>query len=176
MIKILELLEKSYPRPCTAGGLMKRVGLNNIDGEFSQIIRYLKETHKIIFVLVPENRMGIPTGRDKLFKWLIEIDEITINPAGIDFLAGIKKLEADENRNKLSLNSTIVLTQIAIVGIIFALYDKLNLNLSTGTSIPWLLSVFFWIILIAFFGLLLFKILNIIFNKESWRGILFVEK
>lgn len=150
MIKILELLEKSYPRPCTAGGLMKRVRLSNIDGEFSQIIRYLRETNKIIVVLVPENRMGIPTGRAELHKWLQKIDEITINPVGIDFLTGIKKLEIDERRTKAITKATIVL---ALVGFMQAVVFFKQFSEGINDSISWLMLCVMGVVLLIIFSL-----------------------
>jgi hypothetical protein len=172
IIKILKLLEEAYTNSITAETLMKKTRLRDIDGQFSQIIKYLKDTNKIIVVLVPENRMGLPTGRDKLHRWLQRVDEITITPAGIDFLTELKRLETDKTRNELLADTTIVLTQVAIIGIVLALYEKLKLPTSS-IEIPWLLSAIGWAILISFVLLLFYKIINIIFSKESWKGILF---
>lgn len=177
IIKILELLESSYTHPLTAEELMKRTRLKDIDGEFSQIIKYLKETNKVIVVLVPENSMGLATKRDKLHKWLQKVDEITITPPGIDFLAEIKRIEIDKKRNELISDTTIVLTQIAILGIVLTIYDRsksvLNIN---SLEIPWLLSAIIWIVIITFSMLLMYKIINIIFSKESWKGIFFLRE
>ncbi|GEM_PF-3675593 len=174
IIKILELLEEAYTNPLKAEVLMKKTKLKDIDGEFSQIIKYLKETNKIIVVLVPENRMGLATRRDELPKWLQKIDEITITPQGIDFLREIKRIETDKKRNELISDTTIVLTQIAILGIVFTIYEKWDLSTALkDVEIPLLFSVIFWIIIIPFSLLLMYKILNIVFSKESWRGIFF---
>ena len=48
MFKILKLLEEVYPNPIKVEELMKKAKLKNIDGEISKIIKYLKETNKII--------------------------------------------------------------------------------------------------------------------------------
>ena len=170
MMKILELLEETYPNPCTADILMREIELRDIDGEFFQIIKYLKDTHKIIIVLVPENRMGLPTGREKLQK----IDEITINPDGINFLDEMKRLETDKNRNFLLLDTAIVLTQIAIIGIVLTILEKFDISLSKPSiNVPWLLSLIIWFVFLAFVYLLVLKIINLIFSKESWKGLLF---
>jgi len=170
IIKILDLLEKAYTRPLTAETLMKKVKLKNIDGEFSQIIKYLKDAKKIMVELVPEKRMNLQTKRDRLHKWLQKIDKISISPAGIDYLTEIKQLEIAKKRNYLISDTTIVLTQIAILGIALTIYDRLK---SAVFEIPWLLSAILWVCLISFSLLLLYKIMNIIFSKESWKGILF---
>lgn len=172
LIKLLELLEGTYPRHCKAEKLKRRLGLKSLDGKLSRILRYLKDTEKINIVF-PESRIS-QTGRYKLDLWLMSVDEITITPEGIDFLTELKRLETDQNRSNLLLDSSIVLMQIAVIGIALAIYEKFDLNLSNpSVNIPWLLSVIIWIVFISFSMLLLFKILNIIFSKESWRGIFF---
>lgn len=174
MIKILEELEESYSDKIVIEDLMKKVRVSDIDGELSKIIRYLKETEKIIVVLQPETLIGSKTTRDKLSKWLQKIDEITITPDGIDFLTKLKRLETDRKRNYLALDTTIVLTQIAVIGIILTLSDKFGANLlNPAINVPWILSFILSIIFLTFSLLLFYKIINIIFSKESWKGILF---
>ena len=126
MIKILELLEKAYTFPVTAEILMKKTGLYDIDGKFSQIIKYLNDTNKIIVVLVPENRMGLPTGRDKLHKWLQKVDEITITPKGINFLNAIKLIEVNERRNRLIVLATIVIALASLLSFFIGLIGVLS--------------------------------------------------
>ena len=171
IIKILKSLEEAYTKPVTVERLMKKVRLRDIDGPFSQVIRYLYSTNKIIIVLIPESSIGGSTVRDKLHKWLQKVDEVTITPAGIDFLTELKRLETDKERNDLLADTTIVLTQIAILGIILTIYEKFQFK--AITHIPWLFSVMFWVIVVSFSLLLFYKIINIIFSKESWKGILF---
>ena len=77
----------------------------------------------------------------------------------------------DKSRNYLLLDTTIVLTQVAIIGIALTIYEKFNLNLSNPSiEIPWLLSVVIMIIFFVFSMLMIFKVCNILFSKDSWRG------
>lgn len=149
MIKILELLENAYPKPCVAEVLMKKTGLSDIDGEFSQIIKYLKDTNKIIVVFIPENRMGYPTGRDKLYKWLQKIDEITINPAGIDFLTKLKSLEINDERNKAIAKATVVL---ALVGFMQAVLYFMQFSKEVNNILSWLALTVMGVMVIIIFN------------------------
>ncbi len=168
MIKTLELLEEAYPSHNKAKELLKKLKIKKIEGEFEKIIRYLKATNKII-VHMPESKIH-PTARDKL----LEDDEITINPNGIDFMDKIKRSEIEKERNYLLLDTTITLTLVAVLGIALTILEKFNLNISNSEiNIPLLLSAIIWIVLITFILLLFYKIINIIFSKESWKGILF---
>lgn len=172
LIKILELLEETYHQHYKAERLKRKLGLKSLDGKFSQALRYLKETGKIDIVF-PESRVA-PTGRYNLALWLMSIDEITITPEGVDFLTELKRLETDKKRNYLLLDSSIVLMQIAVIGIALTIYERFNLNLSDPSiNISWLSSVMIWVVFVSFSMLLLFKILNVIFSKESWKGIFF---
>ena|SRR3989344_3852588 len=165
MIKMLEILEEKYPKQIVADELMQKLRLKDIDGEFSKILTYLRATNKTI-VFLPESRVGKTQRQD-----FMKIDEITINPQGIDFLAEIKRIELDKSRNYLLLDTTIVLTQVAIIGIALTIYEKFNLNLSNPSiEIPWLLSVVIMIIFFVFSMLMIFKVCNILFSKDSWRG------
>jgi hypothetical protein len=119
MIKILELLEKSYPKPCTAKELMEKTELKDIDGEFSKIMRYLKSSNKIIHLLW-ESKTGL-SRRDTF----AELDEITIIREGIDFLTELKKVDIDDKRNKNIERATVVL---ALVGFIQAIVYFLQFN------------------------------------------------
>lgn len=109
LIKILELLEETYPRFYHAGKLMKKVGLYEIDGEFSKIIRYLTSTHKII--LVPST-----TSEDDR---LVSNDEITINPEGIDFLSELILIKTREKLNRWIVYATIVIAISTLVNLLF---------------------------------------------------------
>jgi len=175
LIKLLEQLMIAYPKFYSTEKLRKRLKMPSLEGEFTKIIQYLKATDKII-INFAENKYLTPMGYDPIQRDdLDKEDEIAITPLGIDFLMDLKKLDADENKNRLSLDLTLVLTQIAIIGIILTLYDKLNLNFSPEVKIPLLLSGLFWFILISFLMLLFYKIINIIFSRESWKGIFLME-
>lgn len=174
MIKVLEMLEEKYPNTAPVEDLMKRTKLKDVDGEISKILRYLKEKNKIE-IIFPETKMGHKTGRYNLDKWLMIIDEIKIKPDGIDYLYSLKEVKATNKRNELSLDSTIVLTQIAIIGIVITLWSKLNLGLYFVNPLPFLVSLILLFVLTAFFMLLIYKILVILFNIESWRNIFFPD-
>ena len=124
MMKVLELLEETYPSFYHAGKLMKKSGISSLDGEFSQILRYLKETEKINIVF-PESRIA-PTGRYKLASWLMQIDEITITPGGIDFLTKMKNLEINEQRNKILVWSTVAIAFFAFVSLVIGLLNYIK--------------------------------------------------
>lgn len=115
LIKILGLLEKSYPGPCNIEKLMCLTGLKNIDGQISSVIRYLKETNKIIVVFVPESNIGVQTKRFLLTKWLQKLDEVTITSDGIDFLAELRKTFVQSTQNKTMASVTTVMGVAAFI-------------------------------------------------------------
>jgi len=116
LIKILELLEGTYPAFYHAGKLTGILGVS-LDGEFSQILRYLKETGKINIVF-PESRIA-PTGRYKLASWLMQIDEITITPEGIDFLNNLRLIETREKLNIWIVAATIVIAVSTFANLLY---------------------------------------------------------
>ncbi len=136
IIKILKLLEVAYPKFYYAEKLRKEVGLHSLDGEFSQILRYLKDTGKIDIVL-PESRIA-PTGRYKLDSWLMGIDEITITPKGIDYLTKLKLIETNRKRNETTKLATIVMAIVAVISLvttIFFNYQIFNLQKESSPTI-----------------------------------------
>lgn len=166
MIKILEVLEMKFPYSIGVGELGQEIKAKRnritID-KIEPIISYLKQSGKIMVQhdSLDHHKLG-------------GAEQLTIVPAGIDYLTQLKELREEKRRNYLSLDTTIVLTQIAIIGIILSLIEKFNLNLSNPSfKIPWLLSAIFWIIFVTFSMLLFYKVIGIIFSKESWRGIFF---
>jgi len=168
MIKILELLEGAYPRFYHAEELRKKVKMPSLDGEFSQVLRYLKDTRKIDIVF-PESRMA-PTGRYKLALWLMKIDEVTITPSGIDFLFEIKSTTINEQRTKATTKATIVLASAALVQIILYIISKdftLNItSLSGAISILILLLITIYLI-----GIMASMLLSALFPEalERWN-------
>jgi len=115
LIKLLGVLEKSYPGSCSIEKLMYLTGLNNINGEIASIIKYLKETNKVVVVLVPENTIGGQTKRHLLPKWLQKLDEVTITPIGIDFLAELRKTFVQSTQNKAMASATTAMGVAAFI-------------------------------------------------------------
>ena len=121
IMRIVEILEETYPQHYKAERLRRKVGLLSLDGEFSQILRYLKETEKIDIVF-PESRIA-PTGRYELALWLMQIDEITIKPEGIDFLTKLELIQSNEKRNNILIWSTGAIAFFALVSLVIGLLN-----------------------------------------------------
>jgi len=122
MIRILELLEETYPSFYHAGKLT-RILKSSLDGEFSKIIRYLKATNKIIITLAEDEYLK-PMGYNTMQRDnLLQQDGITITPGGIDFLIEIKQLEMNEKRNMILIWSTVAIAFFAFVSLIINLLN-----------------------------------------------------
>ena len=107
--------------------------------------------------------MGGHTNRGNLGKWQ-KVDEVTITPVGIDFLNEIRRIDTDKKRNYLVTDTTIVLTQIAIIGIALTIYDKIKSYVDFSKwNIPTLFSAVILFVIVAFVLLFIYKITNIIF-------------
>lgn len=131
MINILELLLETYPESYSISRLTKKLDVS-IDGEFSKVIRYLKERSKIIV-----------EGADKLQ----QDSKITITPNGIDFLFEIKHLESEEKRNNFLLLATITIAISAILQAVNTIYGEqaafntINIAIQIGQIILMLILV-----------------------------------
>jgi len=113
LIKILEVLERAYPSFCYAEKLRKIVKMPTLNGEFFKVIKYLKDTHKIIHVLW-ESKLA-PSQRDEI----APRDEITIKPDGIDFLNKLRLIESREKMNLWVTAATIVIAVSTLANLIY---------------------------------------------------------
>ncbi|GAI81628.1 unnamed protein product [marine sediment metagenome] len=113
LIKILELLEETYPENCKVSKLVKRLGLNSSDKEFSKVIAYLASTSKIQRKSHEELIRLTPTYPN---------DEISITSDGIDFLNESNLIETREKLNRWIVTATIVIAISTLANLIlFAL-------------------------------------------------------
>jgi len=109
LIRILELLEETYPQFYHAEKLIKMLGLHSFDGEFFEVIKYLKSKGKIIVAYnIPDN-----SNREILRQG----DEVSITPDGIDFLIKLKSIEVNEKRNSWIMWATIVIALATVINV-----------------------------------------------------------
>ncbi len=114
LIKTLELLEETYPQCYHAGRLIKKLGLSSYDGEFFQIIKYLKGQGKIIV------GYDIPDNSNR--EILQQNDEVSIIPEGIDFLNELRLINTRENLNWWLVTATIIIAISTLTNVLlFAL-------------------------------------------------------
>jgi len=116
LIKILEILEETYPQFYHAGKLMKYSGLPSLDGEFSKIIRFLEESGKI-----EVRRIGQDPSQSERERYYSN-DEIEINYKGINFLNELILIETREKLNQWIVTATIIIAISAVSNfLLFAL-------------------------------------------------------
>lgn len=112
LIKILELLEGTYPAFYHAGKLTGILGLS-LDGEFSKIIRYLEKSEKI-----EVRRIGQDPSQNERERYYSN-DEIEINHTGINFLNELLLIETREKLNLWIVAATIVIAVSTLANLIY---------------------------------------------------------
>jgi len=105
LIKILELLEETYPQIYHAGKLTRILRVS-LDGEFFKIIRYLYSKR---FVIISDLEIALDC-------------EISITSDGINFLNELKLIETREKLNRWIVIATSIIAISTVVNVIlFAL-------------------------------------------------------
>lgn len=122
LIKVLKLLEETYPQLYHAGKLTRILGVS-LNGEFSKIIRYLEESEKI-----EVRRIGQDPSQNERERYYPN-DEIKIKPDGINFLEEIKLLESREKIVQQQTNFTKILALATIILGVAALLNLFNIKI-----------------------------------------------
>ncbi len=168
MIRVLESLERAYPGPYNVKKLVEKLNVS-IDGEFLKIIKYLKDTNKIIHVLVENEFMHSDYQRDVL-DWK---DEISIVPKGIDFLEEIYLSENKKKMNKTMVGATTILAFGAFLQVIFYIISKdFTLNQDNPFFGIYIVPILF-VIFLLIIGII-FILNSILFPGafESWKELI----
>jgi len=116
LIRVLELLEETYPECYHAERLIKKLNIFSYDGKFSKVIKYLKEKNKINVAFKDFD------GTYPQWRRLQQGDEVSITPDGIDFLIKIKLIELNEKRNNRLMWATIIIALATVINIIITTF------------------------------------------------------
>lgn len=165
LIKILDLLEESYPEIYTASELYDELEKYDIK-EFCKVIEYLEDSKKARVHTDSEAR-----GKRMIHR-VSERDRLEITPEGIDFLSQEKLAQSNERRNDVQSSFNII---IAITSIIIALstwFSLILLGVNGGifqaigaTNLPPLYIGYFIVLIVItglfiWLGLILWKVFS----------------
>lgn len=115
LIKILEMLEETYPECYRVERLVKKLNVS-LNGEFTKLIKYLYARKKIDVRL--HNYDGT---YPQSFERLQQNDEISITPEGIDFLSMIKLQQTQYTQTKILDQQKLFTKILAMATAILAL-------------------------------------------------------
>lgn len=115
LIRVLELLEETYPECYYVERLIKKLNIFSYDGEFSKVIRYLKDKNKI------DVSFRDFDGAYPQWRRLQQGDKISITPNGIDFLTEIKLIETNKKINNRIMWATMIIALATIINIIITI-------------------------------------------------------
>ena len=97
---------------------------------------------------------------------------IKIAPKGFANLENyLDRVERKEN-DRLLRDNGVVLMQVAVLGIVFGLFNKIETFWSKFNP-PSIISFSLLFVAMAFIILLITKVVRIIFSKSAWKGLLF---
>ena len=121
LIRVLELLEETYPECYHAERLIKKLNIFSYKGEFSKVIKYLTEKNKINVIF--KDSIG------SCLQWRIlqQGDKISITPDGIDFLIKIRLIEINKRLNKIIVWATGIIAISTFVNVCVHLLFKFRI-------------------------------------------------